>query len=349
MKGVKKCFGLSLVLSIIFGLSLFGFSEKSNATQVNSGSGTYGYIISGNSTYSALWSGSIPRELITGASGISKSLMGVQMDFYIPSGSFSGSYASNIAQFYMRIYQQFSYEKSINSDVEAVVSGVSSRGDALTGSCHINDSDNNSTEWVCTLSCSNYDYPVSASMTIGRTGTFDLSTTPLAYAIGVPPSNGNSIYMQYAAYELASYADPNTALIQQQINQNQTIINQNDRTNELLEEQAKREQQDRDNLEQQAQDGKDSADDSQADAENTGTTLLQAFTAFVDALTSATPSNCNLDMDLGNLDMGVVNLCSLSPPAGFSALASIFLILFCVPLSIATARKVITLFRSFQS
>lgn len=133
------------------------------------------------------------------------------------------------------------------------------------------------------------------------------------------------------------------------IDQNQTVIRQNDRTNELLENMYNQEQGDRQSIQGRSADIDTAGANSQQSAENTGTTLLQAFTAFVGALTSATPSNCNLDMDLGNLDMGVVNLCSLSPPAGFSALASIFLILFCVPLSIATARKVITLFRSFQS
>lgn len=105
---------------------------------------------------------------------------------------------------------------------------------------------------------------------------------------------------------------------------------------------------DRSNIESQQSDSESGADESQGDAEQQGTTLLAAFTSFVNALTSATPSNCRIDMDLGNLDMGNVDLCQLSPPAGFSALASVFMILFCVPLSIATARKVISLFRSFQ-
>lgn len=107
-------------------------------------------------------------------------------------------------------------------------------------------------------------------------------------------------------------------------------------------------EQDRENIEQQSSDSEDAASDSADDAEATGTTLLAAFQAFVNALTNASPSNCNLDMDLGNLDLGVVNLCQLSPPSQFQTIASIFLIIFCVPLSIATARKVISLFRSFQ-
>ena len=128
----------------------------------------------------------------------------------------------------------------------------------------------------------------------------------------------------------------------------QQVVDSISETNEFLEQQQEQDQEDRDNIEQQSSDIDSDASDSQQDAENTGTTLLAAFSSFVTSITSASPSNCNLDMDLGNLDLGVVNLCQLSPPAGFSTLASIFLILFCVPLSIATARKVISLFRSFQ-
>lgn len=105
---------------------------------------------------------------------------------------------------------------------------------------------------------------------------------------------------------------------------------------------------DRDNIEQQSSTASSDSDSSAQDAEQAGTTLLGAFSAFVNALTNASPSNCVLDMDLGNLDMGNVDLCQLSPPAGFQAIASVFMILFCVPLSIATARKLISLFRSFQ-
>lgn len=116
-----------------------------------------------------------------------------------------------------------------------------------------------------------------------------------------------------------------------------------------LDEMDSKDDEDRENIEQQSSDAQSGADDSQSDAESTGTTLLAAFTAFVNALTNANPSNCNIDMDMGNLDLGVVNFCQLQPPPGFSTLSSIFMILFCVPLSIATGRKVISLFRSFQT
>lgn len=122
-----------------------------------------------------------------------------------------------------------------------------------------------------------------------------------------------------------------------------------DQTNDLLEQQQEQDQQDRDNLESQQEDAQDGADDSQVAAQSTGTTLLAAFTGFVGTLTSASPSNCVIDMDMGNMDLGNVDFCQMSPPPIFQTIASIMLIAFCVPLSIATATKVIELFRSFQS
>lgn len=127
-----------------------------------------------------------------------------------------------------------------------------------------------------------------------------------------------------------------------------SLSSDTERTADAVEEQNEKDDEDRSNIESQSSDIDSGASDSSDDATDTGTSLLGAFSAFITALTSATPSNCNIDMDLGNLDLGVVNLCQLSLPQPFPTIASIMLILFCVPLSISTARKVINLFRSFQ-
>lgn len=139
------------------------------------------------------------------------------------------------------------------------------------------------------------------------------------------------------------------ALIQSQGATESQIKESIDDLVDLQEAQQAQDEQDRENITGQQTDLSSDSSDSQSDAQSTGTTLLAAFTAFVNALTNANPSNCNIDMDMGNLDLGVVNFCQLSPPPGFTTLSSIFLILFCVPLSIATGRKVISLFRSFQT
>lgn len=119
-----------------------------------------------------------------------------------------------------------------------------------------------------------------------------------------------------------------------------------DNAGEVLEQQAEEEKK---NTNSQVEAGSSAGDKSSSDASAQGSTLLAAFQSFIGALTSASPSNCVLNMDLGNLDLGSANLCSISPPPAFQIISSVVLIGFCVPLSIATAKKVISLFRSFQN
>lgn len=115
-----------------------------------------------------------------------------------------------------------------------------------------------------------------------------------------------------------------------------------------LDSQSSQDATDRTNMQNQQTSIDSSASSSEQQAQTAGTTLLGAFSAFVGALTNASPSNCVIDMDLGNLDLGNVDLCTLSPPQPIPTIASIMLIAFFVPLSIATATKMINLFRSFS-
>lgn len=126
-----------------------------------------------------------------------------------------------------------------------------------------------------------------------------------------------------------------------------SITQQGNATQEAIEAQTEQDQQDREDLSDQQSAADTSAADSGDDAEEAGTSLLSAVSSFVGVLTSASPSDCVIDMDLGNLDMGNVDLCQLSPPQPIPTIASIMLISFFVPLSWATATRMIGLFRSF--
>ncbi len=101
--------------------------------------------------------------------------------------------------------------------------------------------------------------------------------------------------------------------------------------------------------EQAQQDANTNGQSSSQSATTDGQSLLQAFQSFLGALTNASPGNCNINMDTGFIDFGVVNLCSISPPPAFQAISSIVVIGFAIPLSLACARKIIELFRGFQS
>lgn len=136
--------------------------------------------------------------------------------------------------------------------------------------------------------------------------------------------------------------------MQNVINAINSVKSDSDRTADAIEEQNEQDAQDRQDIESTSGQASSDGASSQQQAQSTGNTLLKAFTDFVGSLTSAQATNCVIDMDMGNLDLGNVDLCQLSLPAPLQTLASIMLIGFCVPLSIATAKKLIGLFRSFQ-
>lgn len=101
--------------------------------------------------------------------------------------------------------------------------------------------------------------------------------------------------------------------------------------------------------EQAQSDGNTASDSSQQQADSTGTTLLGAFQSFVGAISSASPTSCVINANIGDFKMGNADLCSLTVPPAVKTIGSILLIAFCVPLSLALVNKMIGLFRSFQN
>lgn len=122
-------------------------------------------------------------------------------------------------------------------------------------------------------------------------------------------------------------------------------ISQNSDAGQVLERQR---QEDEDNLNQAQEDADTAGSDSSAEADTQGQSLLQAFISFVGAITNASPSNCNINGNMGRMNLGTINLCAISPPPAFQVISSIVVIGFCVPLSMAAASKMVSLFRSFQ-
>ena len=125
-----------------------------------------------------------------------------------------------------------------------------------------------------------------------------------------------------------------------------------DSATNAIEEQTAQDKQYHDENQQQFNDAQDTAntdaDTSSEQAESSGSTLLQAVTSFIGALTGSSASNCVINANIGDFQMGNVDLCQLSPPPAFQIISSLMVIGFTVPLSIALAKKMIGLFRSFQ-
>lgn len=101
---------------------------------------------------------------------------------------------------------------------------------------------------------------------------------------------------------------------------------------------------------QEAVDDSQAAGGSSSSDAQTGTTgLLNAITGAVSVISSAQPTNCKINGNMGNLDIGQLDLCANPAPAFVQTIGSLILILMCVPLAISLFNRFIAIFRSFQS
>lgn len=102
--------------------------------------------------------------------------------------------------------------------------------------------------------------------------------------------------------------------------------------------------------EEQAQDNEQSINSDSSAAQSTATTLLSVVGQFISTLTSAQPTNCNLDGSLiPHLNLGTLNLCSFQMPTALTVLGSLVLIAFVVPLAYHTVKRMLALIGSFQN
>lgn len=119
-------------------------------------------------------------------------------------------------------------------------------------------------------------------------------------------------------------------------------------------EQSAREQSEQRDQEQAAldnavEDSQNAGQDS-SDAATAGTgSLISAIGSAVAAITSASPTNCLINGNMGNLNVGQIDLCANPVPSFVTIIGSLLLVLFIVPLCISLFNRFINLFRSFQS
>lgn len=123
------------------------------------------------------------------------------------------------------------------------------------------------------------------------------------------------------------------------------IDDTNDKLDDIIENQNKEENTANENVEQNESDSNDSSDD----AANASQSLISAIGGFVSAITSASPSNCRIDGDMGKVDMGQIDLCANPVPTYMQIISSLILICICIPFAIIMFNRFIALFRSFQS
>lgn len=96
------------------------------------------------------------------------------------------------------------------------------------------------------------------------------------------------------------------------------------------------------------QDSETQGSSSQTDAQSGSASLISTIGSAVSVITSASPTNCLLNGNMGNFDMGQIDLCANPVPAFVQIISSLILILITVPLCIVLFNRFIGLFRSFQ-
>lgn len=103
----------------------------------------------------------------------------------------------------------------------------------------------------------------------------------------------------------------------------------------------------RDETQNAADDSINSGLDSSQDAEDAMTNFINVIGGFVSVITNTTPTNCRLNGNMGHIDMGVLDLCSLPAPAFVQVIGSLILIAIVIPFVIVMFNRFINLFRSF--
>lgn len=97
-----------------------------------------------------------------------------------------------------------------------------------------------------------------------------------------------------------------------------------------------------------AADSQTSGSSSQNDATSATSSLISVITSGIGAITSASASNCVINADMGNLDMGSIDLCANPVPTFMQVIGSIIAALVVLPLVIVLFNRFIAIIGSFQ-
>lgn len=147
----------------------------------------------------------------------------------------------------------------------------------------------------------------------GGFGTIRYATTNIYYENTIVTMNA---FASESEIQLGQLMGQNQTMINQNntiISQNQEMINTQNQTNQLLEQQQQQEQQDRDNLEDSQKDGQDNADESKSLNQSSTATLFEVVQGVVGALQSD-PTHCRINVNVGHgLDFHELDFCQGKP------------------------------------
>lgn len=160
--------------------------------------------------------------------------------------------------------------------------------------------------------------------TLTNPDNYVLSCSNQAGSMSKPCSNGDYYYVNNLRLTYDIAIDPTYA-------QNQTIINQNQQIIDNQNAAAQQDQEDRDNISDTAQNAQDSADSAQDQNEQATSSLLDTMGSLFTAL--GTPAtDCKVNADLGNIDLGEIDYCSGKPAAFEPIINSVCIMIMAIPI-----------------
>ena len=98
-----------------------------------------------------------------------------------------------------------------------------------------------------------------------------------------------------------------------------------------------------------ADQSKNAGNDSTSQAQAGTSSLLSVIGAGIGAITTASPSNCKINGNMGNMNIGNIDLCANPVPTFVAVIGSIIAILVVLPLVILLFNRFIGIVRSFQT
>ena len=107
-------------------------------------------------------------------------------------------------------------------------------------------------------------------------------------------------------------------------------------------------QKEKQNVQNAANNSATSGSDSSSNSETATSSLLSVITSGIGAITSASPTNCKINGNMGNLNVGNIDLCANPVPTFMALIGSIIAVLVVLPLVMVLFNRFISIIRSFQ-
>lgn len=109
------------------------------------------------------------------------------------------------------------------------------------------------------------------------------------------------------------------------------LVEEQKKNNQLLEQQQQQDQKDREDMQSQVNESQSSADEAQEGVNSTSTSLIGAAVELVNVISSASPTDCKVQADIGDFKMGTLDFCSGKPDA-MNPIISTCVLLVCFPI-----------------